>query len=381
MRIVLNGVETINKGAELMLYSILQEIERSHPNSEVMLPSNNIKNGHSYVKTNLNFRGLPWDNVLKVINKTHINSVLYRFQHPIIQLTDYRKVSDVDYFMDSSGFTFSDKWHHGKLEYKLWANRLNNYAAQGTKIIFLPQAFGPIEEAGTKKLISLISDTSSLILPRDKESFNYLVKAGIDTSKIKIYPDFTSLTEGHIPYRLNYLYGKVAIIPNLRMIDKGYLDSSLYINLIKDLIGLIQSLGYGIYLLNHEGIGDEKMCYDISKNCGGIDVITGLNALEIKGLISSSYLCISSRFHGVASALNSCVPCLATSWSHKYEELYKEYDLSDCILDLKNFQNVKHKVLWYLDPQNNKLIREKLKYKKPFVQNLTRRMWDEIWNL
>lgn len=37
MRIVLSGVETHNKGAELMLYAILQEIERRFPDAEVFI--------------------------------------------------------------------------------------------------------------------------------------------------------------------------------------------------------------------------------------------------------------------------------------------------------------------------------------------------------
>ena len=39
MRIVLSGIETNNKGAELMLYAILQEIERKYPNAEVFVVS------------------------------------------------------------------------------------------------------------------------------------------------------------------------------------------------------------------------------------------------------------------------------------------------------------------------------------------------------
>lgn len=36
MKVVLSGVETNNKGAELMLYAILQEIERRSPGSTII---------------------------------------------------------------------------------------------------------------------------------------------------------------------------------------------------------------------------------------------------------------------------------------------------------------------------------------------------------
>ena len=45
MRIVLNGVETNNKGAELMLYAILQEIERKFPDAEVFMPYLALRRG------------------------------------------------------------------------------------------------------------------------------------------------------------------------------------------------------------------------------------------------------------------------------------------------------------------------------------------------
>ena len=110
-------------------------------------------------------------------------------------------------------------------------------------------------------------------------------------------------------------------------------------------------------------------------------MVTGLNALEVKGMISSAYLVISSRFHGVASSLNSCVPCLATSWSHKYEELFKDYKQKECVLSLDNINTVILKVKDFLEETKNREIRDSLHKIKPKIQGETRKMWEEIWNL
>ena len=114
---------------------------------------------------------------------------------------------------------------------------------------------------------------------------------------------------------------------------------------------------------------------------GDIAVFTGLNALEVKGLISISYLVISSRFHGVASALNSCVPCLATSWSFKYAELFNDYKLDGCILPLDDPNLAISMIEKYLDPHVNESIRNHLIEQRPHIQQNTREMWDLIWNL
>ena len=109
--------------------------------------------------------------------------------------------------------------------------------------------------------------------------------------------------------------------------------------------------------------------------------MTGLNALEVKGMISIAFLVISSRFHGVVSALNSCVPCLATSWSHKYEELYKDYNQENCVLSLDNPKQALQKVHDYIADKKNSEIRLSLQKNLPKIQQDTQNMWEEIWSL
>lgn len=382
MRIVLNGVETFNKGAELMLYAILQEIERRFPDATVFLPSDNIYQGHSYIKTSLDFRPLPHHRIFNFIKKTRLVGILNRLHLPNLFLTDSRIVNDVDYYIDGSGFAFSDQYKHTRRNYDTWRYRLEGYAGQGTKIIFLPQAFGPVEEYWTKRLISLLFDKSHLIYAREKISYDYLIGTGCETSKLKMCTDFTSLVEGIVPQRYSHLSGRVAIIPNLRMVDRGATDMKSYLKSMSVLIETIHNSGHDVYLLNHEWEGDEKLCHIISKDVGGdIPVVSGLNALEVKGLISTAYLCVTSRFHGLASALNSCVPCLATGWSHKYEELYRDYDVDGCMLDVNAHDDMRRRVSRLLDETNNKNMREHLKARQPAIQNAARRMWDEIWSI
>lgn len=381
MKILLNGVETNNKGAELMLYSVLQEIERKYPDATVLIPSVNVPQGVDFVKTNLDFRLIPQSFFYRLCRKIHIPGILRRLRLSYVQFTDFRLIQNIDYFIDGSGFAFSDKWNIGEEAYNLWKHRLEGYRRQGTKIIFLPQAFGPADNIWTKKILRLLTDNADIVFPREKISYDYLINSGCAKDKIQVKTDFTSLIEGNVPEVYRHLEGKVAIIPNLRMVDKGTIDKKRYLTLMTDMIALIRKSGHDAYLLNHEGYGDEGLCNEIKDNVGNIEVVTRLNALEVKGLISTSYLCITSRFHGVASALNSCVPCLATSWSHKYEELFKDYGFSDCVINLEDQEDFRNKLLCYLDNDNNQKMREHLKLMKPKIQEQTIDMWNIIWTL
>lgn len=378
MKIVLSGIETNNKGAELMLYAILQEIERVHPEAIVYVPHYAVMQGLSYVKTSLTLKYKPnrW------ISRIHIPDILRRLHLSYIKYTDAGVVKDADYFIDASGFAFSDQWNPDELRINFWKHQLEGYHKQGTKIIFLPQAFGPIQKENTRTLLHILDRNADIIMPREKTSLAYLKDAGVKEGKVRMYTDFTSLVKGVIPKKHAHLKGAVCIIPNLRMIDKGTINMDDYLKILSSIVELAQSQGRIVYLLNHEGDGDEALAYQCQKQLSQtVEVVTGLNALEAKGLISTAYLCVTSRFHGVASALNTCVPCLATSWSHKYKELFNDYKLQDCVLNLSDQQSIINKVDEYLDEDNNRKIKGHLQEQVPIIQEETKRMWKAVWSL
>lgn len=381
VRIVLSGIETNNKGAELMLYAILQEIEQKFPEAEVYLPIFAVRQGLSYVNTNLKLKDKPCSSLKIIARKFHLPGILRRLHLPYLFLDDVFPVKDVKLFIDGSGFAFSDQWKLSNYTLSYWETILRGYHKQGTKIVFLPQAFGPAEHSNTKRAFALLSKYADLIMPREKVSLSHLQKHHVDNSKLYKFTDFTSLVKGIVPEKYAHLKSAICVIPNLRMIDKGIITLEDYVCILMEVIKSSMNKGFIVYLLNHEGIGDERLAYECSKRLDNrIEVVTGLNALEVKGLIASSYMCITSRFHGVASALNSCVPCLATSWSHKYEELFSDYGMENSVLDLKDLNACLSKVNEYLDIGNNQKIREHLVLQVPRIQNETREMWNLIWD-
>lgn len=382
MKIVLSGVETNNKGAELMLYAILQQVEKVAPDSEVFIPRNMVRQGLQYVKTNVKLKYLPVNIVSKVCTKLKITGLLNRLGFYNSMLNNSCPIKDVDYFIDGSGLLFSDKRISNRLTTVSWQSKLKEYHRYGTKIVFLPQGFGPFKNKVTKETIAALDQYSDLIFAREQVSFSELKSLTDNSDKIRLYPDFTSLVDGECPEVYKHLNGKVCVIPNFQMVAKGVMSRENYLCLIHHLIETCRNKGFGVYLLNHEGIKDELLAKEYKDRYNDdIELVTGLNAIEVKGLISTAYLVISSRFHGVASSLNTHVPCLATSWHHKYEELFKDYGMKDCVLTIDDIEASKQKVLSFLDEDTNQSIRKCLSQRKPAIMEKNKEMWRLIWNL
>lgn len=383
MKIVLSGVETNNKGAELMLYAILQEIEKVYPKAEVYISPNMIRQGVKYVHTTINLKLFPTPSlIVRILRKCKITGILNRIGFYSVYLNNLCPIKNVDYFIDGSGLLFSDKRILSNQTAVLWHKLLSAYKKSGSKIIFLPQGFGPFNKKCSQNTIFALDNYADLIFAREKTSYKYLINVVKNKGKVKLFTDFTSLVEGHCPKEYKNLTDYVCIIPNIQMINKGVVTKEEYFAILSNLIDSCKICGRNVYLLNHEGIKDENLAKEYITTCNNnIELVTGLNAIEVKGLISTAYLVISSRFHGVASALNSGVPCLATSWHHKYEELFADFNQSDCVLKLYDNQLMTSKIKSFLTPSLNASIRETLKTVKPHIQQQNKEMWNIIWDL
>ena len=382
MKIVLSGVETNNKGAELMLYAILRQVEKEAPDSEVFIPRNMVRQGLQYVRTDVKLKYLPVTMVSKVCTKLKITGLLNRLGIYIPMINNICPITDVDYFIDGSGLLFSDKRITNRLTAVSWQSQLKEYHRHGAKIVFLPQGFGPFNKQVTKDTIAALDKYADLIFARELVSLSELKSITDNSDKIKLYPDFTSLVDGECPEAYKHLSGNVCVIPNFQMIAKGVVSRENYLCLLHSLIETCRNKGFGVYLLNHEGINDELLAKEYKDRYNDdIELVTDLNAIEVKGLISTAYLVISSRFHGVASSLNTYVPCLATSWHHKYEELFKDYGMKDCVLPIGDIEASKQKGVSFLDADTNQSIRKCLSQHKPLIMEKNKEMWRLIWNL
>ena len=215
MKIQIDGASIINKGSGLMLYAILEEIEKRHPGATVIINDNFAGIGLYKVKTRLR-RIIP----LRLLMGDYPRALLSRLKLPHLMFTKFYPSRNVDVILDASGFRIGDQWMKSREYLDNMAFYYKTMKKQGAKIIFLPQAFGPFESENARKSIQIVTDYADLLIAREAESEKYLLNAGADTGKVVRFPDFTNTMPGIFPEKCQSFKNGICIIPNRMMMGQ-----------------------------------------------------------------------------------------------------------------------------------------------------------------
>lgn len=380
--IQIDGGGSQNKGAELMLHAVLSAIQQTVPDAEVILNcrTDKLQFMQHYYGLKMRLRRSEWkQDIIKRFHLVRLSSIVSPSMSNYF--TRYSPRHGVDVVFNIGGYQFGDQWHHTTAQVNMWKNYLSTLAHNGTKIIFLPQAFGPFEAITSQQIAEILHQYADILIARDEISFENLRNVGVPSGKLWLYPDFTASVKPEHTIYSEQFSGRVCFIPNYKMITSGRQCHSDYVHSFCRLIDVALSTGHEVFLLNHEGARDEALCREISEASGTpVPVCSGLNGLQTKAVISNSYLVVSSRYHGVASALNSGVPCLSTSWSHKYQTLLKGFGQEHAVVDLEDMNEATRKLEDLLTSPANQQVRKELMEKNRALEMHIESMWNAIWN-
>ena len=375
MYVEIKGVQFVNKGAELMLFAILQQLKEALPEARVVLepgvnsPFDKRMQIGSLQKFSLKKGRFDLNRLTYFVPRKVRNWVLRSFGI----ITE----ADIDVVLDASGFAYGDQWPAIKTEHL--CGEIVRAFNRNAKYILLPQALGPFNREKDRKAIYRAFPKASRVFAREKTSLQHVEEIIGKSDNLACFGDFTNLVKPVVDQRWQDEENLLLIIPNYNMIsprnsDKRWQDN--YVNLMVEAIRLGVERGLTPLILNHEGGEDEKICRLIQQQSAeDVEVYHEDDSLKVKGIISKASLVVCSRFHGCVSALCQGIPCLGTSWSHKYERLFEEYGLADCLLQpTTSPQELENRVVFALeqsvslseDPRNQ-------------FKSQSRQMWDSVF--
>lgn len=379
MNFTLKGVGYNNKGAQMMLLSVVQEITSWSTENSI---SAHIRTGRcsERVESGLN-------HLLQIYNpKLHRISIVndaLSLMGKIIPNKLRKRLhvtleSEVDVYLDASGFAYSDQW--GCLPTSYMAQLCKSWKDKGKKIIFLPQAFGPFECSKTIESFSKIVDNSDLIFVRDDISFSHIRGLDLSMENIHLAPDFTNLLPKREPHYINSLEGRPCIVPNARMLDKLNSNTSKkYIEFITEAINVIANSKLRPFILIHEG-DDLKLGHElVMRSNPPLQLVKENDPFLLKGILGKCSFVLGSRYHGLVSALSQEIPCLSIGWSHKYEMLFEDYTCEEFVLNLKDDRKYNiEKVISLFDDNFRREMSEKILLASDIQKKKTLEMWNKV---
>ena len=289
MNFEINGINFENKGSWLMLLSIEKNLKDNFKNPKISLTCRSLKDYRKIQKTNY-YKTIIFQKHKLWVELNNFFTKKFRKKNKILLQ------KEIDCFIDASGYSYGDTWSH-KLPIVL-SNRIKKLKKNKTKIIFLPQSFGPFNNprvySSTKSMLNL----ADLIFVRDYPSKIYLDQMKL-RKNFTLCPDFTINIE---PAKILRNRHKILIIPNYMIIrDKNPKTISRFYNFYDIIIKFFMKKNYKVEILNHEGKKDQDVC-DILSRKHSLKVINILNPTEVKSYIGGAHIVVASRYHGIVNS-------------------------------------------------------------------------------
>lgn len=376
--IELTGVGFHNQGAHLMLLAVLDEVGTwgNEWKLGIAVDLRSFRQGRRLGLARIARKswGQP------TLKQRFLLSILRSFSESVLKefhVTTDRAVTAV---LDASGFAISDQWGPQAVEHR--AAEYRKRRDQGHPIVLLPQAFGPFNDPRIRAGAAEVFELADLIYARDSESFAYSSEL-VPDEKLRMAPDFTGLVKAADLAEHESLEGAIVMIPNQRMVDTNNVASGqLYVEFLRNVVRSASDLGRDLVVVIHDNDDVEIAKRIQTEFPKRIRVIRETDPRRVKALLQSPALVVSSRFHGLVSALSQGTPAVGTGWSHKYAFLFRDYGCEGALwhTDMSS-SRLRHHMEELLDPTVSAELSRNLLRRGQTQAAEARRMWSEVRSL
>jgi polysaccharide pyruvyl transferase WcaK-like protein len=328
--IEIHGTGTHNRGAELMAIAIAERMRATFPGARLVVPPSfgTFQERAQYeFYTTWEFHGR--------LRAALVSRALRIADESIKRSLGLVDVREVDVVLDASGFGYSDQW--GPRGAEDLVKKMGHASRSGQRLIILPQAMGPFESRDVATASRKVFARAELVCARDRQSL-LAVKSLGSTRNLVQFPDFTLGVRPKRDDEIVLPAGFAAIVPNHQMLDKTA-KGEAYIVFLKRAIRVCSESGITPVFVLHDSYRDRRVI-ELADEQGSLRVVSHRDPRVLKGVLGDATLVISSRFHALVSALCQGVPCIGAGWSHKYEELFNDFDTRELLI--RNIDNLSH---------------------------------------
>ncbi len=365
------GTGTCNRGAELMAIAIATHLRTLDIQFRITVPMSfgnfKARARHGFYLTS----EFPGKRQVLLRMYSWISRGLMR------EMLGWIPNSQIGAVLDASGFAYSDHW--GTESATRLVERMNRRSRLGQTLVLMPQALGPFETDESIHSFKRIVDRASLLYARDKQSFDAATEIA-GAGKIRLSPDFTIPLRGTVPaqWRMSKPFG--AVVPNYRMIDQNPGESAQeYVEALLRVVHTIKAASLDPVVILHEAGEDRLLADEVCERAGGVQVVTSLDPLELKGILGRATVVVGSRYHALVSALSQAVPCVALGWSHKYRWLFEDFACGDLFVeDWAVANNLEAKLEQLLGRDCREEVAGKLRKRAKTLSDKVDMMWAEI---
>lgn len=403
MKVLITGAQFNNKGAQSLLFTVVDQLKKRNADIEIYyLP---IDDYRKYDKSQLNFHIVYGDmeahnyenRVFQrpfILGKAILRSIIKKNSVKVSDVTElHRLLPEIDAIIDVSGYQLTSKFSNEmNRKFLYYIEEAKRY---GKKIILMPQSFGPFDYKNDReKLMRTIKKDLSevdLIFAREKEGYDLLCNL-FGVKNIKLSPDLV-LQGDEINWENIYTkipklqYPKigdknnVAIIPNTEAFRHG--NENQILEVYSAVINKLLLHGKTVYIFRHSNdlLACEKI-YDKFSNNENVNFIKNdFTCEEYSEFVTQFDFIIASRYHAIIHAYKKGIPALIFGWAIKYQRLAELFNQSKYVFDITANHIHPEKILDELEVLCQNYYNEKNTIIKKQSQLCRDTCFDDCWSI
>lgn len=401
-----------NRGAEAMLVTVVGKLREMRPGGHIYIFSYQPRQDRALVNADdiTIISSKPAALVVKHFPMALISWLagLLRLRLPNSMLPKaVRALRDSDVLLDIGGISFSD----GREKF-LPFNILLIWPAMllGVPVIKLAQAVGPFRNPINRVAARVFLGKCQRVFARGAITASHLEQLRLPRAKWDLSTDVAFLYEPRYSLsrenedRLAELTETlrawrsegcpvIGIIPSSLVDDKFTAEGRDYVALLTELFSDGTDMRF-VLLPNATRAGTEKrfnndlVVIERAQRMAAVGlseadqarveyVTYDINTAGTRALIELCDVVVTSRFHGMVSALSLGVPTIVIGWSHKYAEVMAEFDLEKYALDFGEEDFSLHEAVTEL-LNGGDALREQMRAKLASVQANAQKQFDYI---